>query len=126
MTSGDQSIAKKAPLPGSAQNKLAVIFCAKNCEKTIAYAISSAKKSYFFRQGSGITIVVDGFSTDNTREVAKEAGAKPNLSVFFSRANDCRAAALSGEIYASTKAYGRLYSTKQRGRQMAAVLMCGF
>ncbi len=75
MTSGDQSITNKAALPGSAQNKLAVIFCAKNCEKTIAYAISSAKKSYFFRQGSGITIVIDGFSTDNTREVAKEAGA---------------------------------------------------
>jgi glycosyltransferase involved in cell wall biosynthesis len=75
MTSGDQSIANKAPLPGSAQNKLAVTFCAKNCEKMIAYAISSAKKSFFSRQGNGITIVVDGFSTDNTREVAKEAGA---------------------------------------------------
>ena len=75
MTTGDQSITNKAPLPGSSQNKLAVIFCAKNCEKTIAYAISSAKKSYFFWQGSDITIVVGGFSTDNTREVAKEAGA---------------------------------------------------
>jgi cellulose synthase/poly-beta-1,6-N-acetylglucosamine synthase-like glycosyltransferase len=94
MTSGDQSITNKAPLPGSAQNKLAVIFCAKNCEKTIAYAISSAKKSYFFRQGSGITIVVDGFSTDNTREVAKEAGAslviqQPNSKTPFTMLKNC-------------------------------------
>lgn len=75
-TTIDQSITNKAPLIGSsAQNKLAVIFCAKNCEKTIGYAISSAKKSHFFRQSNGITIVIDGFSTDNTRQVAKEAGA---------------------------------------------------
>jgi glycosyltransferase involved in cell wall biosynthesis len=75
-TTSDQSTTNKAPLIGSsAQNKLAVIFCAKNCEKTIGYAISSAKKSYFFRQGNGITIVIDGFSTDNTRQAAKEAGA---------------------------------------------------
>ena len=76
VTNSDQSITNKAPLTeSSAQNKLAVIFCAKNCEKTIGYAISSAKKSHLFRQGNGITIVIDGFSTDNTRQVAKEAEA---------------------------------------------------
>jgi glycosyltransferase involved in cell wall biosynthesis len=76
ITTREQSITDKDPLIGSsAQNKLAVIFCAKNCEKTVGYAISSAKKSHFFRQGNGITIVIDGFSTDNTRQVAKEAGA---------------------------------------------------
>ncbi len=76
VTTSDQSITNKASLiASSAQNKLAVIFCAKNCEKTIGYAISSAKKSYFFRQGNGITIVIDGFSTDNTRQVSKDAGA---------------------------------------------------
>lgn len=75
-TTSDQNITNKAPLIGSsAQNKLAVIFCAKNCEKTIGCVISSAKKSYFFRQGNGIIIVIDGFSTDNTRQVAKDAGA---------------------------------------------------
>jgi glycosyltransferase involved in cell wall biosynthesis len=72
----DQRITNRdPPIGSSAQNKLAVIFCAKNCEKTIGYAISSAKKSHFFQQGNGITIVIDGYSTDNTREVAKEPGA---------------------------------------------------
>lgn len=70
------SMTDQAPLAGSsAQNKLAVVFCTKNCEKTIGYAISSAKKSHLFRQGSGVIIVIDGFSNDNTRQVAKEAGA---------------------------------------------------
>jgi glycosyltransferase involved in cell wall biosynthesis len=72
----DQRITNRdPPIGSSAQNKLAIIFCAKNCEKTIGHAISSARKSHFFQQGNGITIVIDGYSTDNTREVAKEAGA---------------------------------------------------
>jgi glycosyltransferase involved in cell wall biosynthesis len=75
-TPRDPSITDRAPLIGSSeQNKLAVIFCTKNCEKTIGCAVSSAQKSRFFRQGNGITIIVDGFSTDNTRQVAREAGA---------------------------------------------------
>jgi glycosyltransferase involved in cell wall biosynthesis len=67
----------KRPVAGSSlrNNKLAVIFCIKNCEKTINYAISSARRSRFFQQGNGVTIVIDGFSTDDTRQVAVKAGA---------------------------------------------------
>jgi glycosyltransferase involved in cell wall biosynthesis len=76
ITTSDESVKKKTPLIGSStHNKLAVIFCTKNCEMTITYAISSAKNSHLFRQGNGLTIVIDGFSTDSTRQVAKEAGA---------------------------------------------------
>lgn len=78
ITSSEQGIMDKALVAGSSihnNNKLAVIFCTKNCEKTIDYAISSARKSRFFQQGSGITIVIDGFSTDDTRQVAVKAGA---------------------------------------------------
>jgi glycosyltransferase involved in cell wall biosynthesis len=77
ISSSEQGVTNKASLSGSSgqNNKLAVIFCAKNCEKTIGYAISSAKKSHSFRAGNGMTIVIDGFSTDNTKQVAKEAGA---------------------------------------------------
>ena len=72
-TSSEQDIMDKKPVAGLSSHinkKLAVIFCTKNCEKTIDYAISSAKKSRFFQQGNGITIVIDGFSTDDTRQVA--------------------------------------------------------
>lgn len=73
----NESKVGQAPLVGSStQNKkLAVIFCTKNCEKTIGYAISSSQKSRLFRQSNGIIIVVDGFSNDNTRQVAEKAGA---------------------------------------------------
>lgn len=54
--------------------KLAVIYCTKNCERTIANAISCAKDVQFTRL-QAITIVVDGFSTDNTIKAAKESGA---------------------------------------------------
>ncbi len=75
--SSNDSVTDNAPLVSSSslQNKLAVIFCTKNCEKTIADAISSAKKSRLFREGNGMILVIDGFSNDNTRQVAKEAGA---------------------------------------------------
>lgn len=72
----DDRIMDRAPLTGSSgHDKLAVIFCTKNCEKTISYAISTAKKSRFFQQGNGMTVVIDGFSTDDTRQAALEAGA---------------------------------------------------
>lgn len=77
ITSSEQGMMDKTPVAGSSlhNNKLAVIFCTKNCEKTINYAISSARKSRFFLQGNGITIVIDGFSTDDTRQIAVKAGA---------------------------------------------------
>jgi len=78
MTFGVDSPAMKdtnARTAASGQKKLAVIYCTKNCEKTIGDAISTAKSSPIFQRGSGIIIVVDGFSNDNTKQVAKEAGA---------------------------------------------------
>jgi len=54
--------------------KLAVIFCAKNCEKTITNSVRCIKDAQFFNMQT-VTIIVDGFSTDNTVKVAKEAGA---------------------------------------------------
>src|SRR5262245_50168250 len=73
----DQGTMDKASLIESStkHNRLAVIFCTKNCEKTVGYAISSAKKSSCFQQGNGITIIVDGFSTDDIRQAAIKAGA---------------------------------------------------
>jgi glucosyl-3-phosphoglycerate synthase len=59
--------------PGSFE-RLAIIFCAKNCEKTIGNAITTVRNANFAGMDT-ITIVVDGFSSDNTNEVAKEAGA---------------------------------------------------
>jgi glucosyl-3-phosphoglycerate synthase len=79
INSSEHGIIAKVLVAGSSvhnnNDKLAVIFCTKNCEKTIDYAISSARKSRFFQQGNGITIVIDGFSTDDTRQVAVKAGA---------------------------------------------------
>lgn len=50
-TSDEDRIMDKAPLTGpSGHNRLAIIFCTKNCEKTIGYAISTPKKSRFFQQ----------------------------------------------------------------------------
>jgi hypothetical protein len=43
---------------------MGIIFCAKNCERTIDNARLTT-----------ITIVVDGFSTDSTAKITKEAGA---------------------------------------------------
>lgn len=54
-------------------DKLAIIFCAKNCEKTIANSLASVNGTHFDMKT--VTIVVDGFSTDDTVKVAKEAGA---------------------------------------------------
>jgi glucosyl-3-phosphoglycerate synthase len=56
-------------------NKLAVIFCAKNCEATIGKAIAFANQNHLNSKITTTTIVVDGFSTDNTIKVAKENGA---------------------------------------------------
>ena len=54
--------------------KLAVIFCAKNCDKTISNAISCVKDAQLSNM-QAVTIVVDGFSTDNTIKVARESEA---------------------------------------------------
>lgn len=56
-------------------NKLAVIFCAKNCEATIGKAIAFASRNHMNSKITTTTIVVDGFSTDNTVKIAKENGA---------------------------------------------------
>jgi glycosyltransferase involved in cell wall biosynthesis len=60
-------------IPPRSFERLAIIFCAKNCEKTIGNAISSVKGMRFANIAT-VTIVVDGFSTDSTIKVAKEAG----------------------------------------------------
>jgi glycosyltransferase involved in cell wall biosynthesis len=52
-------------------SKVAVVFCTKNSALTIANAISSVKQSSY----SPSIIVVDGFSSDNTIEIARKAGA---------------------------------------------------
>jgi hypothetical protein len=52
--------------------RLAVIFCSKNCEKTIGNAVAAVKQTGFASMET-ITLVVDGFSTDNTVQLAKEA-----------------------------------------------------
>jgi glucosyl-3-phosphoglycerate synthase len=54
--------------------KMAIIFCAKNCEKTIGDAIAHATSTGFANMQT-VAIVVDGFSTDRTIHIAKEAGA---------------------------------------------------
>lgn len=54
--------------------RLAVIFCAKNCEKTIGNAINAANGVRLADMGT-VTIVVNGFSTDGTVKAAKEIGA---------------------------------------------------
>jgi glycosyltransferase involved in cell wall biosynthesis len=51
--------------------KVEIIFCTKNSEKTIENAITNVKKSVY---KPGI-IVVDGFSSDDTKERALKAGA---------------------------------------------------
>lgn len=51
--------------------KVEVIFCTKNSEKTIESAITNVKKSAY---KPGI-IVIDGFSSDDTKERATKAGA---------------------------------------------------
>jgi len=66
-------------IPPTSFDKLAVVFCAKNCEKTIAHAIDSVKELKFANLAMA-TIVVDGFSTDNTIKTAKESGATSTIS----------------------------------------------
>lgn len=61
-------------IPPRSFDRLAIIFCAKNCEKTIGNAIASVKKIHFVNMQT-VTIVVDGFSTDKTADAAKQAGA---------------------------------------------------
>jgi glucosyl-3-phosphoglycerate synthase len=60
--------------PASSFERLAVIFCAKNVEKTIGNAISLVKQTVV-DSIQIIPIVVDGFSNDKTATVAREAGA---------------------------------------------------
>ena len=52
--------------------KVTVIFAAKNEESTIETAISTAQQSQFAPE----ILVVDGYSTDKTAELATKAGAK--------------------------------------------------
>ena len=77
-TISKQGIMDKKPVAASSadnnNNKLAVISCAKNCEKIIDDSISSARKNCSFQQGNGITILTDAFSTDDTRQAAVKAG----------------------------------------------------
>ena len=61
-------------IPPRSFERLAVIFCAKNCEKTIGNAIASVNEAHFPNMDS-ITIVIDGFSTDSTAKAAEDAGA---------------------------------------------------
>jgi glycosyltransferase involved in cell wall biosynthesis len=61
-------------VPPRSFERAAIIFCAKNCEKTIGNAIASVKEVHFPNMTTMI-IVVDGFSTDGTAKIAKEAGA---------------------------------------------------
>lgn len=51
--------------------KVAVIFCTKNSARTIENAIANVKQSSY----APSIIVIDGFSNDNTVELAKKAGA---------------------------------------------------
>lgn len=60
-------------VPPHSFERLAIIFCAKNCEKTIGNAIASVNEARFPNMDS-ITIVIDGFSTDSTAKAAKDAG----------------------------------------------------
>ena len=60
-------------VPPRSFERLAIIFCAKNCEKTIGNAIASVNEARFPNMDS-ITIVIDGFSTDSTAKAAKDAG----------------------------------------------------
>ncbi len=56
---------------GDPLRNVAVIFCTKNTEDTIENAIANVKHSSY----NPSIIVIDGFSTDNTIEIAKKAGA---------------------------------------------------
>ncbi|WP_158384888.1 glycosyltransferase [Candidatus Nitrososphaera evergladensis] len=51
--------------------KVAIIFCTKNSARTIENAIANVKQSPY----APSIIVIDGFSNDNTIELAKKAGA---------------------------------------------------
>lgn len=57
---------------GHKSDKISVIFCTKNTAATIQNAIKAIKGSSYNLDS---IIVVDGFSTDNTAEKAKQAGA---------------------------------------------------
>jgi glucosyl-3-phosphoglycerate synthase len=70
----DATIIESDIVPPRSFERLAIIFCAKNCEKTIRNAITAVKAAGFVNMET-ITIVVDGFSTDSTSKVAKDAGA---------------------------------------------------
>lgn len=74
MLAGNATVEESNAIPPRSFNKLAIIFCAKNCEKTIGNAVAVAKAIDFANMAT-ITIVVDGFSTDRTAKAAKEAGA---------------------------------------------------
>ena len=52
-------------------------FVPKIVKKTMGDAISTVKSSPIFQRGSGIIILVDGFSNGITKHVANQAGATP-------------------------------------------------
>ncbi|MCP8304630.1 MAG: glycosyltransferase [archaeon] len=58
------------------ETKVVVIFPARNEERTIGQCIEMVKKSKYHPT----VIVADGYSTDNTRDVAEEVGAKVVVS----------------------------------------------
>jgi glucosyl-3-phosphoglycerate synthase len=65
--------AESSVMPPRSFERLAIIFCAKNCEKTIGNAIASVNAAHFPNMDI-VTIVVDGFSTDSTAKAARDAG----------------------------------------------------
>jgi glucosyl-3-phosphoglycerate synthase len=65
------STIKKVLLAPSTPPKVVVVFPAKNEERTIGACIDAVKKSRY----NPSIMVVDGHSTDGTRDKAKEAGA---------------------------------------------------
>ena len=63
---------KRALLSPAVPPKVLVIFPARNEERTLEACINAANKSRY----KPSTIVVDGHSTDGTRDIAKNAGAE--------------------------------------------------
>jgi glucosyl-3-phosphoglycerate synthase len=69
-----KAAAESDVVPPRSFERLAVIFCAKNCEKTIGNAIATVNEARFPNMDT-VTIVVDGFSTDGTAKAARDTEA---------------------------------------------------
>src|SRR4051812_9595018 len=63
---------ENAKFGSTLNDKIAVIFCTKNSADTIENAIATVKESSYHPEA---IIIVDGFSSDGTIDVAKQAGA---------------------------------------------------